>query len=220
MAHATPGKSYRIGMSDMECMDMFPDDKTAEAWFESHRWSNGRICPHCGSERTRVEKNRKPMPYRCKDCRKHFSVRTDTVMARSKISLRKWAIGIYMSVTNIKGVSSTRLHRALKISQSSAWFMAMRIREGFWQPKGTFEETVEVDETYMGGKQKNMPNSKRKQMTGRGTVDKTIVVGVKDRKTNQVAAWMNTTISPSIIPLGIMSSSWPIPTSSSRSGSC
>jgi len=188
MTQAAPGKAYRIGMSDMECWEMFPDDEAAEKWFESQRWPTARTCPHCGSDRTRPEANRKPMPYRCKDCRRHFSVRTDTVMARSKIPLRKWAIGIYMSVTNIKGVSSMRLHRALKISQSSAWFMAHRIREGFWQPESTFEGPVEVDETYMGGKRKNMSNSKRKKLTGRGTVGKTVVVGVKDRDTNHVVA--------------------------------
>ncbi len=108
------------------------------------------------------------------------------VLARSKISLRKGAIVIYMSVTNIKGVSSMRLHRSLKISQSSAWYMAMRMREGFWQPESTFEGPVKVDETDRGGKRKNMSNSKRKQLTGRGTVGRTIVVGVKDRTTNQV----------------------------------
>ena len=69
-----PGKAYRKGMTFFDLMDMFPDEDTARAWFEGVVWGNERACGHCGSTRTSVVKSGKPMPYRCKDCRKHFSV--------------------------------------------------------------------------------------------------------------------------------------------------
>ena len=76
-------------------------------------------------------KNRKPMPYRCRDCGEYFSVKKGTVMESSKLGLQKWAIAIYMMVTGIKGTSSMKLHRELRIRQSTAWYLMQRIREGF-----------------------------------------------------------------------------------------
>ena len=79
-----------------------------------------RCCGHCGSIRTKEVPNAKPMPYWCSDCRSFFSVRTGTAIARSKIPLSKWAIAIYLCVTNLESVSSMKLHRDLNIAQSSA----------------------------------------------------------------------------------------------------
>ena len=127
------------------------------------------------------------MPYWCTDCRSYFSVKTGTPLASSNIPLRKWAIAIYLCLTSLKSVSSMKLHRDLKISQKSAWFMLHRIREA-WMPKSggkPYDGPVEVDETYMGGKRRNMSNARRKELadTGRGAVGKTAVVGAKDRAT-------------------------------------
>ena len=94
------GKSYRKDISFIELMDMFPNEEAARNWFESIVWTNGVVCPHCGSNRT--SRYQKPMPHRCKTCRKFFSVRTGTIMADSPIPLRKWAIAIYLCVTNLK----------------------------------------------------------------------------------------------------------------------
>ena len=130
------------------------------------------------------------MPYRCRDCRKHFSVRTGTVMQQSGLPVRKWVIAIYLCSTNLKGVSSMKLHRDRKITQKTAWLLAHRIRETMSLPPDMFNGHVEVDETNMGGKRKNMGNAKRKEMavTERDAFSKTAVIGAKDREIRRVAA--------------------------------
>ena len=174
-------------MSLVELFEMFPDNAAAEKWFEAQRWPKEICCPTCGSVRYAVIKSRKPMPYRCKDCREHFSVRKGTVMQSSKISHQKWAIAIYLVATSLKGVSSMKLHRDLKIRQPSAWHLAQRIREGFTDGIELMAGPVEVDEAYIGGKEHNKHESK-KQRAGRGAVGKTPVIGARDRATNKVSA--------------------------------
>ena len=167
---------------------MFPDEGSARKWFESHVWPEGRCCPRCGSIRTHEASHAKS-PYRCTDCRAYFSVKTGTALEGSKISLRKWVFAIYLEVTSLKGVSSMKLHRDIKVTQKTAWFMLHRLREVWAKDKASgFTGPVEVDETYMGGKRKNMSKAKRARLEGRGAVGKTAVVGVKDRESNRVAA--------------------------------
>ena len=112
-------------------------------------------------------------------------------MHKSNIGYRAWAVGIYLMTTNLKGVSSMKLHRDLGITQKSAWIMMHKIRESFDDNVDfAFNGLVEVDETYIGGKRSNMSNAKRKALkeTGRSSVGKVAVVGLKDRKTNEVTA--------------------------------
>ena len=187
-SHKAPGKHSREGLTILQLFDKFPDDASAERWFEGQRWSNGRCCPDCGSLNSVAITSRKPMPYRCRDCRQYFSVRKGMVFQSSKIGLRKWAIAIYMMSTSLKGVSSMKLHRELGVTQTTAWYMLQRIREGFFNDPSSMSGPIEVDETYFGGKRKNMPKSKRAKLEGRGPVGKTAVVGAKDRKTKKVSA--------------------------------
>ena len=182
-----PGKTHRNGLTIIELFKMFPDDASAETWFEIQRWPHGRFCPDCGSLSTVPVKSRKPMPYRCKDCRKHFSVRKGTVMQSSKIPSQKWVLAIYMMTTGIKGTSSMKIHRELGIRQSTAWFLMQRIREGFIDGRMKMAGPVEVDETFLGGKEKN--KHKDKKIKGsQGGAGKTVIIGAKDRDTKRVDA--------------------------------
>ena len=187
MTSAAPGKSHREGITLLQLAEMFPDENSARDWFEAQVWPNGRACPHCGSVQTHEASHAKS-PYRCSDCRHYFSVKTGTALQASHVSLRKWAFAIYLEVTNLKGVSSMKLHRDLGVTQKTAWFMLHRLREAWLQENAApFSGPLEADETYVGGKAKNKPKHKRQRIGG-GTRGKTAVVGVKDRATNQVRA--------------------------------
>ena len=189
MTYKAPGKAFREGITLLELARMFPDEAAARQWFEAIFYAEGRFCPRCGTDNN-YECSHAKMPYRCRDCKRYFSVKTGTVMEGSPIPLLKWLYAIYLDLTSLKGVSSMKLHRDLGVSQPTAWFMLQRIREGFTDqgPEVKFEGPVEADETYVGGLRKNMHAKKRQTLEGRGTVGKTAVVGVKDRKTGKVAA--------------------------------
>ena len=192
MAQRAPGKHYREGISLIELFQMFPDDAAAERWFEERRWGAAGQPSHCplcgGAGKLRPVPSGRPLPYWCGGCRRNFSVRSGTVMHRSRIGLQKWAIAIYLWSTSLKGVSSMKLHRDLGITQKSAYFLAQRLREAWSGTPSGMTGPVEVDEVYMGGLRENMPRSKRKTLKGRGPVGKAVVAGARDRATNRIAA--------------------------------
>ena len=190
MTHRAPGKSDREGISLVKLMKMFPDDYAARRWFEAKMWPSGPHCPRCGSCNVQTGIKHRSMTHRCRDCdgRPMFSLKTGNLMEGSKLGYQTWAMAIYLVSTNLKGVSSMKLHRDLEITQKSAWHLAHRLRKAFENGEALFTGPVEADETYIGGKRKNMPKAKRKTLTGRGAVGKAVVVGTKDRETNRVAA--------------------------------
>ena len=154
MTQKAPGKAFREGISLPELFRMFPDDDTAQAWFEEQRWQGETYCPHCGSFNVN-RNNHRSMPWRCaeRECRKRFSVRVGTCLQGSHLGYQTWAIAIYLLVTSLKGVPSMKLHRDLKITQKTAWFLAHRIRQCFEEQGGNgFGGPVEVDESYFGSR--------------------------------------------------------------------
>lgn len=189
MAQNAPGKHFRQGLSLRDLTRRFPDDATAEQWFITQRWPNGVRCPYCGTDNVQSGTKHKSMPFRCraKQCAKRFSVKTGTIMQSSKVGYQTWIFAMYLLTTNLKGISSMKLHRELGITQKSAWHLAHRLRDSFAQGGNVMVGPTEVDETYVGGKEKNKHDSK-KTRAGRGTVGKAAVIGMKDRKTSQVQA--------------------------------
>ena len=184
MPQHTPGRSHRKGLTIRQLFAMFPNDDTAERWFERQRWPEGPVCPNCGGMRA-TRTTHPTMSLRCKDCRKFFSVRKGTVMEATKLGYQTWAIVVYMATTSLKGVSSMKIHRELGVTQKTAWFLISRIREAYAENDPILSGEVEADETYVGGKEKNKAKSKR---TGnRGTQGKTTVMGAKQRDGKVVA---------------------------------
>ncbi len=193
MAGKGPGKSHREGISLIQLTEMFPDEASAVEWFEALVWPNGeRHCPRCGCMETKVAARTSGLPYYCPGCRRAFSVKIGTALEKSKVPLRKWVFAIYLEMTSLKGVSSMKLHRDIDVTQKTAWFMLQRIREAWANESARrFGGPVEVDETFIGGKRKNMSLSKRKELrgTGAGWIEgKAVVAGAKDRDSNHISA--------------------------------
>jgi transposase-like protein len=134
----------------------FQSHEAARDYLESLRWGSERVCPHCGTVNQSYA-TKKPGLYRCavKECRKDFTVTTKSVMESSHLRLNVWLQAFYLMTSSKKGISAHQLHRSLKVTYKTAWFLAHRIREamrsgGLLPPLGGIGKTVEVDETYIG----------------------------------------------------------------------
>ncbi|MDE2831132.1 MAG: IS1595 family transposase [Gemmatimonadota bacterium] len=173
-------------LSLIELLKKFPDDTTAEQWFVETRWPDGIECPHCEYDDIQLNSSHKTQPYRCRACKRHFSVRVGTVLQGSRIGYQKWAIAIYLLTSSPKGISSIQLGKALGIPQKTAWYLAHRIREGWREHQDLYDGPVEVDETYIGGRERNK-HADKKLRTGDGFDGKIPVVGARDRNTGKVS---------------------------------
>jgi transposase-like protein len=141
---------------------IFQDETAAREWLEARIWKDGRVCPHCGviDQSTLMQgKTTRPGLYQCNACREPFTVTVGTLYERSKIPLHKWLAATQLLMSSKKGMSALQIGRLLGISPKSSWFLMHRIRESLrgtdLEPMGGEGKTVEADETFIGGKEKN-----------------------------------------------------------------
>ena len=176
----------------------FGDQERAFEYAKWLRWPDGKVtCPRCESEKTSFVNGKTRKLWFCNGCKKQFTLKVGTVFEDSALGLDKWMTAFWMICNCKNGISSYELHRALGVSQKSAWFMLHRIREAmksgtFVKMGGSESGPIEVDETFVGGKIRNMHRSHvREKYKGQpigGWSQKAIVMGMRDRETRQVRA--------------------------------
>lgn len=173
--------SQSLPQTLIEAIRYFSDLDVCNAFVAKLRWPDGPVCPRCGGAEHSYLTTRRL--WKCKACKRQFSVKVGTIFEDSPLGLDKWLAAVWLIANSKNGISSHELGRAIGITQKSAWFVLHRIRLAM--QTGTFETLdgiVEVDETFIGGKARNMHKDVRaRRITGTGGKDKTVVVGLLER---------------------------------------
>lgn len=185
--------------SILELIQAFPNEQACINHLEALRWNGNIISPFDAKSKVYKCKNNK---YRCKNTGKYFNVKTNTLFDNTKIELQKWFLAIWLVTCHKKGISSLQLARDIHVTQKTAWFMLQRIRNCFGSDNdGDLDGTVEIDETFVGGKNKNRHKDKKVPMSqGRSFKDKTPVFGMLQRGGNVIAKVVADTSIKSLLP--------------------
>ena len=166
-----------------EAVIYFADPTNCRTYLVARRWANGVVCPRCSSDNVRFLEKYNRWQCSSKHDARQFTAKTGTIMEDSPIGLDKWLMAMWLIVNCKNGISSYEIHRAIGISQKSAWFLDHRIRLALTE--GSIEKLtgeIEADETFIGGKARNMHAGKRAlRITGTGGKDKTAVMGILER---------------------------------------
>lgn len=153
----------------------FPDEESCRRYLEKRRWNNAPVCPHCGNS-LKIYRYKNGKTFKCARCGKQFKVTTGTIYENSNIPLQKWFLAFYLISLSKKGINSIELSKTIGVTQKTAWYLLYKIRY-MLEHRNSGNQlcgTVEVDETYVGGK--------RKGKRGRGSENKTPIFGAVQRK--------------------------------------